>query len=63
MVHSFPTRRSSDLHVWAAGSIGRYKLPTRLRLIAALPRNASGKVLKRELRERIAAGDLTLEEP
>jgi fatty-acyl-CoA synthase len=41
-----------DLRVWAAGSIARYKLPTRLRLIAALPRNASGKVLKDVLRNQ-----------
>ena len=32
--------------------IASYKLPERLELVDALPRNATGKVLKNELRER-----------
>jgi fatty-acyl-CoA synthase len=39
-----------ELRAWAAIFIAKYKLPTRLELIAALPRNASGKVLKDVLR-------------
>lgn len=42
--------------------IASYKKPRHVIFIDALPKNASGKVLKRELRERIAAGELALEE-
>ncbi len=40
------------LREWAAQLLARYKLPTRLAVIDALPRNPAGKVLKFELRER-----------
>ncbi|HWA61938.1 MAG TPA: long-chain fatty acid--CoA ligase [Caulobacteraceae bacterium] len=40
--------------------IASYKKPRHVVFIEALPRNASGKVLKRELRDRIASGDLDL---
>jgi hypothetical protein len=40
------------LREFAAGRIGRYKLPRRLEVVDALPRNATGKVLKTELRNR-----------
>lgn len=35
---------------WARGQLAGYKLPKSIDLIAELPRNASGKVLRRELR-------------
>ncbi|WP_163509897.1 class I adenylate-forming enzyme family protein [Fodinicola acaciae] len=35
--------------------VASYKLPERLQLVQALPRNPVGKVLKRELRERVGA--------
>jgi acyl-CoA synthetase (AMP-forming)/AMP-acid ligase II len=41
--------------------IASYKKPKHVVVIDALPKNASGKVLKRELRERIAAGELLWE--
>ena len=34
-------------------SIAIYKLPERLEVIQSIPRNPVGKVLKRELREKI----------
>jgi acyl-CoA synthetase (AMP-forming)/AMP-acid ligase II len=37
---------------WAAERIARYKLPKTVEFVSALPRNATGKVLRRELRER-----------
>jgi non-ribosomal peptide synthetase component E (peptide arylation enzyme) len=37
-----------------ARGLAAQKLPEQLELSAELPRNASGKVLKRELRERLA---------
>jgi fatty-acyl-CoA synthase len=44
-----------ELRDFASASLARYKLPTRLELMDALPRNATGKVLKPELRERFGA--------
>jgi fatty-acyl-CoA synthase len=43
-----------DLRAHAEGRLARYKLPRRLEFVDALPRNAPGKVLKTELRERFA---------
>ncbi len=39
-----------------AGSMANYKVPRSVVLVDALPVNASGKVLKRELRRRHADG-------
>ncbi len=39
-----------QLREWGTGRLARYKLPTSLHLVAALPRNASGKVMKTVLR-------------
>ncbi len=36
--------------------LARQKIPEQLEIVAALPRNASGKIEKRALRERFAAG-------
>ncbi|HEY2195151.1 MAG TPA: long-chain fatty acid--CoA ligase [Actinomycetospora sp.] len=41
-----------ELRAFAGERIGRYKLPRRLELVDDLPRNATGKVLKTELRRR-----------
>jgi malonyl-CoA/methylmalonyl-CoA synthetase len=43
-----------DLRAWAGERLAPYKLPTRLLLLDALPRNALGKVLKPELTARFA---------
>jgi fatty-acyl-CoA synthase len=40
------------LRTFAGEKLARYKLPRRLELIALLPRNATGKVLKTELRKQ-----------
>ena len=40
------------LRAWATERLARYKLPTRLEIVEALPRNPAGKVLKFELRDR-----------
>ncbi len=42
-----------ELRSWASQYLARYKLPTALVLTDALPRNASGKVVKDVLRQRI----------
>ena len=43
------------LRDFAGASLARYKLPRRLEIVAALPRNATGKILKYRLREMFAA--------
>jgi HIP---CoA ligase len=41
---------------WSRGAMANYKVPRGVVLVDALPVNASGKVLKRELRQRYADG-------
>jgi acyl-CoA synthetase (AMP-forming)/AMP-acid ligase II len=50
-----------ELIAFCRARIASYKKPRHVVFIDALPKNASGKVLKRELRDRIAAGELALE--
>ena len=54
---------AEDLIVFCRERIASYKKPRHVVFIDALPKNASGKVLKRELRDRIASGDLMLDAP
>jgi fatty-acyl-CoA synthase len=42
-----------DLQSYARQHLGGYKIPRRLETVEILPRNASGKVLKRNLREQL----------
>ncbi|MSP02580.1 MAG: long-chain-fatty-acid--CoA ligase [Acetobacteraceae bacterium] len=46
-----------ELRVFATDRLARFKLPRRLEVVAALPRNPAGKVLKYELRALFAAAD------
>lgn len=41
-----------DVIGWCHGRMARFKIPASVVFVDALPRNATGKVLKRELRER-----------
>lgn len=43
-----------SVQTFARTQLGGYKVPRRLELVAELPRNASGKVLKRDLRDSIS---------
>ena len=43
-----------ELPTWAGQRLANFKVPRNVRIIDVLPTNASGKVLKRELRERFA---------
>jgi len=43
-----------ELQTFARQHLGGYKVPRRMHLVDALPRNASGKVLKRDLRAELA---------
>jgi long-chain acyl-CoA synthetase len=42
----------SDIRAYCREHLGRHEIPRRVRLVSALPRNAAGKVLKRELRRQ-----------
>jgi len=51
-----PTRAAlqpEDLRLWLQGRLAPYKQPKAFVLLDALPRNGAGKVLKRELRDRL----------
>jgi acyl-CoA synthetase (AMP-forming)/AMP-acid ligase II len=45
-----------ELIAWARDQMANYKVPRRVEVVQELPMNASGKVLKYELRQRAAAG-------
>lgn len=45
-----------ELAAHCEGKLARYKIPKMLRIIEELPRNATGKVLKRKLREELQTG-------
>jgi len=45
-----------DLIDWARDKLAGYKRPRSIDFLDALPRNASGKMLKRKLRESYWAG-------
>ncbi len=45
-----------ELKAYVKANLARYKVPRRILFLDALPRNATGKVLKRELTEREPAG-------
>ena len=46
--------RPRELVLWLKERIASFKIPTRYEFVDALPRNASGKVLRRTLREQAA---------
>jgi len=39
------------------GKLARFKIPTDIAIVPALPRNATGKVLKRELRKQFVGSN------
>ena len=46
-----------DLKAWVKKNLARYKVPREIVFLDELPRNATGKVLKRELAEDSGSGD------
>jgi acyl-CoA synthetase (AMP-forming)/AMP-acid ligase II len=52
-----PEELGRSILSWSRGAMANYKVPRSVVLVDALPVNASGKVLKRELRQRHAAGE------
>ncbi|MFJ8230760.1 FadD3 family acyl-CoA ligase [Streptomyces sp. NPDC094448] len=47
---------ADDLIAWARREMANYKVPRQVEFVPELPRNASGKILKGELRRAAAAG-------
>jgi acyl-CoA synthetase (AMP-forming)/AMP-acid ligase II len=45
-----------DLKAYVKQNLARYKVPREIRFLDELPRNATGKVLKRELKETVSEG-------
>jgi fatty-acyl-CoA synthase len=50
-------RLEHELLEHLSGRLARYKVPRRVHFMPALPISAAGKILKRELKERLAAGE------
>jgi len=50
-----PSRMASDLPSYARDRLANFKVPRRVEVVDVLPTNASGKVLKRELRARFGS--------
>ena len=60
MAFVVPARRAADpdeadIVAWAREQMANYKVPRYVEIVDALPLNASGKVLKYELRSRAEA--------
>jgi HIP---CoA ligase len=51
-----PVAFGREILGWSRGAMANYKVPRGVVVVEALPVNASGKVLKRELRQRYADG-------
>ncbi|XP_073285179.1 probable CoA ligase CCL8 [Primulina huaijiensis] len=49
-----PALTLGELSIWAKERLAPYKIPTRLLLWESLPRNAMGKVNKKELKRKLA---------
>jgi acyl-CoA synthetase (AMP-forming)/AMP-acid ligase II len=49
------TLTADEIVTFARDHLGGYKRPRRVEFVEELPRNASGKALKRELRDRFAS--------
>ncbi|MYW19549.1 fatty acid--CoA ligase, partial [Streptomyces sp. SID2955] len=49
-----PTPR--DLHIYLVPRLAAFKLPSAYEFIDRVPRNPSGKILRRELRDRFWSG-------
>lgn len=49
--HGDPPPSEAEIIAFTRERLARYKCPSSVRIVADLPRNASGKILKRELRE------------
>ena len=46
---------AQELQTMCREKMARYKVPKEFRMVAALPRNSMGKILRRQLRDELAA--------
>jgi long-chain acyl-CoA synthetase len=53
---------AQDLDEWAREHLAPYKVPRRFAFVDALPQGASGKTLKRRLRDQLASGKIGAEQ-
>jgi len=51
-----------DLDLWARKQLASYKVPRRFAFVDALPQGASGKTLKRRLRDQLLSGEISAEQ-
>ena len=51
-----------ELDEWAREQLAPYKVPRRYAFIEALPQGASGKTLKRRLRDQLVSGEISAEQ-
>ena len=54
VLHEGQVCAAEDLHAWCSDRLARYKVPRRIEFRDQLSRNATGKVMKRQLREELA---------
>jgi acyl-CoA synthetase (AMP-forming)/AMP-acid ligase II len=52
VVKSDPSLDADELRAWCEGRLARFKQPVVYEFVDQIPRNPSGKILKRVLRER-----------
>jgi long-chain acyl-CoA synthetase len=45
------TATAEQLRAFCRDNLGRHEIPRHIHLISALPKNAAGKIMKRELRK------------
>ena len=50
------TPTPDEIIEWSREQMANYKVPRRVEVVAELPVNATGKVMKEELRARVGAG-------
>jgi acyl-CoA synthetase (AMP-forming)/AMP-acid ligase II len=58
-----PALNAPDLLAWARHSLADYQLPKSFSIVTALPKSATGKILKRQLREQVSQASDTANSP
>jgi acyl-CoA synthetase (AMP-forming)/AMP-acid ligase II len=53
---------AKELDEWAREQLAAYKVPRRYAFVQSLPQGASGKTLKRRLRDQLVSGEISAEQ-